>query len=380
MSPTMDQPRRALRESERAKPTGRRRASTDSPALADPALPMTRAARRAAERQREHASGVGVDDASHAVDAERPAAAGPQPVQTAFEQTATVPEALAGEAPAGADLAGDDLATVQIPAVQPAPTEATAEPVAAAVTAAIPLQAAEVSSFPHHRPRQYSREPYAVLHKAASVRHMSQRMAMVAGALGLALTVGTVGHALDLPFFGSESKVTDASGGGAGDATAQTTASISGVPGGSSAASAVAASAGATPTAESSDVSQAAIVSGAPDTGASSSPAASGTPTVSLAPPVWVPSAAQPAAPGTPAAPAPVPAQPVPAQPVASGAASDNVPTTPPTSTPTATSTPRPTATPTPQPTATQAPSPAPQSSGQSALGSLLGTVKKVLK
>ncbi len=54
--------------------------------------------------------------------------------------------------------------------------------------------------------------PHAALRKAASVKHMSQRMAVVAGALGLVLTAGTLGQALELPFFGQETPAHEASG------------------------------------------------------------------------------------------------------------------------------------------------------------------------
>jgi hypothetical protein len=66
----------------------------------------------------------------------------------------------------------------------------------------------------------FNSDAQAVLRRAASVRVMGQRMAVVAGALGVLLAVGAAGQASELPFFGKESTAQDAPG--ATDATRAT--------------------------------------------------------------------------------------------------------------------------------------------------------------
>jgi hypothetical protein len=63
----------------------------------------------------------------------------------------------------------------------------------------------------------FSSQPQAVLRKAASVRVMGHRMAVVAGAFAVLLGVGAATQAAELPFFGKESSAQDAAG--APDAT-----------------------------------------------------------------------------------------------------------------------------------------------------------------
>lgn len=69
-------------------------------------------------------------------------------------------------------------------------------------------------------PIAFSSEAQAVLRRAASVRVMGHRMAVVAGALAVLLAVGTASQANELRFFGEESSVQDAAG--APDATRAT--------------------------------------------------------------------------------------------------------------------------------------------------------------
>lgn len=66
----------------------------------------------------------------------------------------------------------------------------------------------------------FSSQPHAVLRKAASVRVMGHRMAVVAGAFAVLLGVGAATQAAELPFFGKESSAQDAAG--APDATGAT--------------------------------------------------------------------------------------------------------------------------------------------------------------
>jgi hypothetical protein len=56
----------------------------------------------------------------------------------------------------------------------------------------------------------FSSQPHAVLRKAASVRIMGHRMAVVAGAFAVLLGVGAATQAAELPFFGKESSAQDA--------------------------------------------------------------------------------------------------------------------------------------------------------------------------
>jgi hypothetical protein len=58
----------------------------------------------------------------------------------------------------------------------------------------------------------FSSQPQAVLRKAASVRIMGHRMAVVAGAFAVLLGVGAATQAAELPFFGKESSAQDAAG------------------------------------------------------------------------------------------------------------------------------------------------------------------------
>lgn len=441
MSPTMDQPRRPHTEDGRTKPTGRRRAqpsgfldntpadsadsrqnparpenlegtsTTPEPATAVTptiAAPATRAERRAAERER----------AAQAVIAPVPSAA-PKST-TPGPPTAAIPIVPpAGMEPDSSEYSYREPATAAIPLVQPAPQEpvtaaipvvsvldetaGTPEPaesprgkspgqVAAAATASAALasrkdarkQAAAPTKSGFGSTSSFSREPQTVLRKAASVKHMSQRMAVVAGAFGLVLTAGALGPALDLPFFGQETPAQEANGGhdrssgsaSPGPKASYTTAS-------SPSASTPSTSSGASATSE---AGQPATVAQAPGTvPASSAP----TPQVSLADPVWVPSAAPSAVPSVPGAAAPAPSQPAPAP---SEVPSDTI-TTPPAPTPTVTPTPTPTptGTPTPTPTPTETATPtskpkpgkptaasAPHTS-ESALQDILDAAQKVL-
>ena len=58
----------------------------------------------------------------------------------------------------------------------------------------------------------FASRPDAVLRKAASVRVVGQRMAVVAGALAVLLGVGAASQATELPFFGKESSTQGAAG------------------------------------------------------------------------------------------------------------------------------------------------------------------------
>jgi hypothetical protein len=58
----------------------------------------------------------------------------------------------------------------------------------------------------------FSSQPQAVLRKAASVRVMGHRMAVVAGAFAVLIGVGAATQAAELPFFGKESSAQDAAG------------------------------------------------------------------------------------------------------------------------------------------------------------------------
>ena len=63
----------------------------------------------------------------------------------------------------------------------------------------------------------FSSDARAILKRAASVRVVGHRMAIVAGSLAVLLAVGTASQATELPFFGKESSAQDAPG--ATDAT-----------------------------------------------------------------------------------------------------------------------------------------------------------------
>lgn len=448
MSPTMDQPRRAQTEGERTKPTGRRRAqpsgfldnapadsaavsgtSSTTPEPATAAMPAavkptTRAEIRAAERER----------AARAVLAPEESAAAPKST-TPGPPTAAIPIVPpASQKPDSRESSSQEPATTAIPVVQPATPEpataaipvvtardesaSTPEPtesprkdaesprgkspaqVAAAATASASLASRRdvrkpaaalttksgfgaTSSFGRE---PFSREPQAALRKAASVKHMSQRMAVVAGALGLVLTAGALGPALELPFFGQETPSQEASGGegrtsgsaSPGPKASYTTASSPSATTPSSATGATA----------SSEAGQPATIAEAPG---AVSPSSAPTPQVSLADPVWVPSAGSSAVPAVPGATSPAPTQPAPAP--SDVPPSDTI-TTPPAPTPTGTPTPTPTptgtATPTPTPTPTETATPtskpkpgkptaasAPQPS-ESALQDILDAAQKV--
>lgn len=56
----------------------------------------------------------------------------------------------------------------------------------------------------------FTSDAQAVLRKAASLRVMGHRMAVVTGALAVVLAVGTASQATELPFFGNESSAQDA--------------------------------------------------------------------------------------------------------------------------------------------------------------------------
>ena len=66
----------------------------------------------------------------------------------------------------------------------------------------------------------FSSDARAILKRAASVRVIGHRMAIVAGSLAVLLAVGTASQATELPFFGKESSAQDAPG--ATDATRAT--------------------------------------------------------------------------------------------------------------------------------------------------------------
>ncbi|UZX03606.1 hypothetical protein F8G81_14005 [Arthrobacter sp. CDRTa11] len=63
------------------------------------------------------------------------------------------------------------------------------------------------------RAAAFSSDPQAILRKAASVRVMGHRMAVVTGALAVVLAVGTASQATELPFFGKEASAQDAPAG-----------------------------------------------------------------------------------------------------------------------------------------------------------------------
>lgn len=67
-----------------------------------------------------------------------------------------------------------------------------------------------VTAFSPHIASAFSSDAQAVLRRAASVRVMGHRMAVVAGALAVVLAVGTASQATELPFFGKESSAQDA--------------------------------------------------------------------------------------------------------------------------------------------------------------------------
>lgn len=88
---------------------------------------------------------------------------------------------------------------------EPADQRAEATPVAAAGSGPATVPGPQVATA-------FSSDAQAVLGRAASVRVMGHRMAVVAGALGVLLAVGAAGQATELPFFGKESSVQDARG------------------------------------------------------------------------------------------------------------------------------------------------------------------------
>ena len=206
----------------------------------------------------------------------------------------------------------------------------------------------------------FSSDARAILKRAASVRVVGHRMAVVAGSLAVLLAVGTASQATELPFFGKESSAQDAPGAtdatGAASGTQPTgtngratprsgAANAPGTPGAAPAQAAPGTDnvpAATDPTAASvAAVADLPMPVDAPTLAGilADSPAAvapSPTPTVILQPPVI--SSATPAPPASPAAAAPAPT------------------TTPPAATPTATPTPV-AASPAPSPTGTAAPS-----------------------
>lgn len=366
MSPTMDQPRRIRTKAERPRPTGRRRAATTTPdadtagtpttAAPTAPVPTTRAAARAAERAAER-------ERAHAP-ATEPTSTPTVPTTPASEEPATaVIPVIAARAAAPAR----ETTRVETPGIEVRRNETRRAVRRGSTAASAPAMA-------------LGREPQAVLQKAASVKHMSQRMAVVAGALGLALTAGGLGQALGMPFFGQETPSHEAAGAGQDDARQSPSAAPA------PRASYVTA---ASPSA-SSHAGQPATVPEAP---AAVSPSSVPTPHVSLAAPVWIPSAQAAAANPAPAAAAPAQPSPAPTQPApAPGDVPSDTITTPPAPTvaPTPTTPPTPTVaptpTPTPTPTGTQTPKPRPSGkpstesapvAPQGSLQSLLEAAKK---
>jgi hypothetical protein len=121
----------------------------------------------------------------------------PEPKSSAPETAPTTAPMVTQQSRARGDAAEEPLGTT--PAATPGD-----EP----VTALSPQVAA------------FSSQPQAVLRKAASVRVMGHRMAVVAGAFAVLLGVGAATQAAELPFFGKESSAQDAAG--APDATRPT--------------------------------------------------------------------------------------------------------------------------------------------------------------
>lgn len=208
MTPTMDEPRRR---------TARHRAEQAVPLTTDPiasqvAAPSARGAHvRAAD------------------DAAAPAAAAPDSnkprgrrARSTERPAAPKTESLNAAVVPATSPTADPATTAAIPTVTGA---ADAAPAAAIPTATAPSDTAAFRSArrrtviaadtrdtasPVARPGAYNSNPQAIVKKAASVRVMSNRMAVAAGAVALLVAVGSAGQAADLPFFGKESSAQDA--------------------------------------------------------------------------------------------------------------------------------------------------------------------------
>lgn len=207
MTPTMDEPRRR---------TARHRAEQAVPLTTDPIASQVAAP---------SALGAHVRAAD---DAAAPAAAAPDSNKPRGRRARSTerPAAPKTESLNAAVLAtsptADPATTAAIPTVTGA---ADAAPAAAIPTATAPSDTAAFRSAPRRtviaadtrdtaspvaRAGAYNSNPQAIVKKAASVRVMSNRMAVAAGAVALLVAVGSAGQAADLPFFGKESSAQDA--------------------------------------------------------------------------------------------------------------------------------------------------------------------------
>lgn len=114
--------------------------------------------------------------------------------------------AIARRSPAPESAARDATAATR----RAGPRRGAVEKPADATSAAAPSGGPAILS--PQTPVAFSSEAQAVLRRAASVRVMGHRMAVVAGALAVLLAVGTASQANELRFFGEESSVQDAAG------------------------------------------------------------------------------------------------------------------------------------------------------------------------
>lgn len=285
---------------------------TSSDAEVHPPGPPTEPASTGLRRRRDRRPAFEIPPAPESA----PAAEAASPVTEAIPAVAprsSVPESALRAAPA----ATSRVTARREAAEQPAQATPVAAPGSGPATARSPQVATAFTS-----------DAQAVLGRAASVRVMGHRMAVVAGALGVLLAVGAAGQATELPFFGKESSAQDARG--ATDATRATLGtqptyasgratprpSTSTPPGTPGAAPSAAQGTGDVPAAADPDDSALPAVADLPmpvdaPTLAgilAASPAAvapSSGPSVELQPPVI--SSAPPAAPSSPAAAAPAP-------------------------------------------------------------------------
>ncbi len=211
MTPSMDQSRRVRAARHRAEPAAIFTTSPAEPQETDPSpgahaapapgmeLPTSDAPRG----RRANRGARGTNDASTAA----------LPTVAAMSEPASQPNSGPLETAAiGADAPTAALPTVAAmsePASQPnsGPMETAAIGALAPAVQRRTVVAAErhAASFRGPRRAPFSPESQSVLKNAASVRLMSQRMAVVAGALAVLLGIGAVGQAADLPFFGKES-------------------------------------------------------------------------------------------------------------------------------------------------------------------------------
>ena len=114
-------------------------------------------------------------------------------------------EAIAAVAPSRS--AAESAAATEATRRSRGPREAAGKP--AAKPAAAPTSRPATAHNPQI-PSVFTSDAQAVLKRAASLRAMGHRMAVVAGALAVVLAVGTASQATELPFFGNESFPQDA--------------------------------------------------------------------------------------------------------------------------------------------------------------------------